>query len=87
MVRDVLKDLYDFRNIIAHGQEIPEQPYRQKCDLISTDRYRINDRDYHRPELMPESGLFMLATDVLNWLTVSIVPSDTTGLSHANHAV
>jgi hypothetical protein len=32
----VLNDLYEFRNIIAHGQEITETPYRQKSDLIST---------------------------------------------------
>ena len=61
-VRDVLNELYDFRNIIAHGQEIPEKPYRQKSDLISTNRERINYDDYYRAELMLESSLFMLTT-------------------------
>jgi len=51
-----------FRNIIAHGQEIPEKPYRQKSDLISTNGERINDHDYYRAELMLESSLFMLTT-------------------------
>jgi hypothetical protein len=50
------------RNIIAHGQEIPKQPYREKHDLISTGRQRINHDDYYYAELMLESGLFMLTT-------------------------
>jgi hypothetical protein len=62
IVREVIKDLYEFRNIIAHGQEIPEQPYRDKHDLISTGGQRINHDDYYYAELMLESGLFMLTT-------------------------
>jgi hypothetical protein len=62
VVRDVLNDLYDFRNIIAHGQEIPLHPYREKSDLIDTTGCRINCQDYYRAELMLESGLFMLTT-------------------------
>jgi hypothetical protein len=61
-VGEVLKDLYDLRNIIAHGQEIPKQPYREKHDLISTDGHRINHRDYYYADLMLESVLFMLTT-------------------------
>src|SRR5262249_49112016 len=59
---EVLKDLYNLRNIIAHGQEVPKQPYREKYDLVSTDGYRINHDSYYYAELMLESGLFMLAT-------------------------
>src|SRR5262249_14269477 len=62
IVRDVLRDLYELRNIIAHGQEIPKQPYREKHDLVSTDGHRINHADYYYAELMLESGLFMLTT-------------------------
>jgi hypothetical protein len=61
-VREVLNDLYNLRNIIAHGQEIPMQPYREKHDLISTGGQRINHDDYDYAELMAESGLFMLTT-------------------------
>lgn len=61
-VRDVLEEIYDFRNIIAHGQEIPQTPYRQKSDIISTNDERINYEDYYRAELMLESSLFMLTT-------------------------
>lgn len=66
---EVLKDLYDLRNIIAHGQEIPKEPYRERHDLISTDGHRINHDDYHYAELMLESGLFMLATALRKILT------------------
>jgi hypothetical protein len=64
VVGDVLNDLYEFRNIIAHGQEIPETPYRQKSDLMSTGGQRINYEDYHRAELLLESGLFMLTASL-----------------------
>lgn len=62
MVRDVLEDLFKFRNIIAHGQEIPVKPYRTKHELIGTNGERINTRDYYYAELMNESSLFMLTT-------------------------
>ncbi len=60
-VQDVLSDLYEFRNIIAHGQEIPISPYRQKYDLLDDRGGRINHDDYHYAELMLESALFLLA--------------------------
>ena len=61
-VHEVLSGLYGLRNIIAHGQEIPKQPYRERYDLISTGGQRINEDDYYYAELMLESGLFMLTT-------------------------
>jgi hypothetical protein len=63
-VRDLLNDVYDFRNILAHGQEIPEKPYRQKKDLVSTTGERINVQDYYYAELMLEGSLFMLTRAV-----------------------
>lgn len=59
-VQDVLADLYEFRNIIAHGQEIPKSPYRQNCGLLDINGGRINHDDYYYAELMLESGLFLL---------------------------
>jgi hypothetical protein len=59
-VRHVIEDLYDFRNIVAHGQEIPKHPYRKKYDLTTADGERINYDDYYYAELMLESGLFLL---------------------------
>lgn len=60
IVREVLNDLYEFRNIIAHGQEIPTTPYRQKTDIISTEGERINYEDCCRVDLLLECSLFML---------------------------
>lgn len=59
-VQDVLVDLYAFRNIIAHGHEIPKSPYREKHDLHDDKGARINHKDYYYAELMHESGLFLL---------------------------
>ena len=69
---EVLKDLYDLRNIIAHGQEIPKQPYREKYDLISTGGHRINQDDYYYADVMRESGLFMLTTALRKIFTESL---------------
>lgn len=73
VVREVLNDLYRFRNIIAHGQEIPKKPYREKHDLISTGGQRINHSDYLYAELMLESGLFMLTTALRRIFTEDLV--------------
>ncbi|HTU44874.1 MAG TPA: hypothetical protein VMF91_07420 [Bryobacteraceae bacterium] len=62
LVRDVLSHLYEFRNILAHGQEVPKQFFRQTYDLLSTEGERINYEDYYGAELMLESGLFTLTT-------------------------
>lgn len=60
LVGDVLENLYRFRNILAHGQEVPKVFFREKYDLVSTEGDRMNYDDYYGAELMLESGLFML---------------------------
>jgi hypothetical protein len=60
-VRDVLADMFEFRNKIAHGQEIPAKPYRQRYDLLYEGGGRINDDDYGYSDLMCEGALFLLA--------------------------
>jgi hypothetical protein len=62
VVREVLSDVYDFRNTIAHGLEIPKVPFRERCDVIATDGQRINYEDCCRIDLLLESALFMLTT-------------------------
>jgi len=61
-VKDVLADLYELRNKLAHGLEIPEQPYRQRYDLVSIRGNVINAGPYSYIDLMFESGLFLLTT-------------------------
>jgi hypothetical protein len=61
-VQDVIEKLYEFRNKIAHGQEVPEDPYRKRHDLLDENGHRINCGNYYYAELMAESALFMLAT-------------------------
>lgn len=74
-VHDVLADLYEFRNKIAHGQEIPKSPYREKYDLLDDKGVRINYDDYHYAELMIESGLFLL-TEALRKISVEGLVDD-----------
>jgi len=61
-VCEVLEDLYNFRNIIVHGREIPEHPFRRKVGLLSTGGSLITNQVYYRAELLLESGLYMLTT-------------------------
>jgi hypothetical protein len=72
-VSEVLNDLYDLRNVIAHGQEIPKHPYREKHNLISTGGLCINPDDYYYAELILESGLFMLTTALRRVFTENLV--------------
>ena len=60
VVADVIEDVYELRNLIAHGLEIPEKPYRQYCDLRSTTGERINYVNYHYGDLILDSSLFLL---------------------------
>ena len=60
-VGDVIGALYEFRNTVAHGREVPSTPYRKMYDLLDGAGNRINAQDYYDVELMLESGLFMLA--------------------------
>jgi hypothetical protein len=71
-VRDVLNELYEFRNIIAHGLEIPEIQYRRKSDLISTGGQRITYEDYYRTELLLDSALFILTTSLRRIFTENL---------------
>ncbi|MBX9600882.1 MAG: hypothetical protein K2X35_07760 [Bryobacteraceae bacterium] len=72
-VSDVLRHLYAFRSIVAHGQEIPARPYRQRHDLLSTDGDRINSGPYDYAELMEEAGLFVLTATLRKIFTESLM--------------
>lgn len=59
-VGEVLADLYAFRNLIAHGHEIPETPWRQTQPMLTTEGHSINYEPICRVDLMLESSLFLL---------------------------
>lgn len=59
-VQDVLGYLYKFRNIVAHGAEIPKFPYLQKHDFVDTNGCSFDYEYYSYAELMRESALFIL---------------------------
>jgi hypothetical protein len=61
-VRDVLADVYAFRNIIAHGHEIPETPWRQPQELLTTEGHSINYEPISRIDLILEASVFFLTT-------------------------
>ena len=60
VVAEVIGDLYEFRNIIAHGQQIPSKPYLEPYNLTCTTGPRVIDRAYRYDQLMQESARFML---------------------------
>ncbi|HLH00984.1 MAG TPA: hypothetical protein VKX49_32065 [Bryobacteraceae bacterium] len=58
--QDVVESVYDLRNTVAHGQEIPEHPYRQPYRLMSTEGEQINQIPYSYADFMLDSSLFLL---------------------------
>ncbi len=65
-VKDVVADIFDLRNLIAHGQEIPQKPFRQPYQLTSTSGEALPDTyyPYTYAELLRESALFMLTNSL-----------------------
>ncbi|HTC31767.1 MAG TPA: hypothetical protein VK724_00270 [Bryobacteraceae bacterium] len=61
-VRDVLESVHSFRNIIAHGGEIPKAPYREPYTLLGVDFLAILNDDFAYYELLLDAALFMLTT-------------------------
>lgn len=61
-VRDVLERVYACRNIIAHGGEIPEVPYRQPYTLTGIDGLAILPNGLVYIELLMDSALAMLTS-------------------------
>jgi hypothetical protein len=60
-VGEVLEDVYELRNIVAHGREIPER-FREKCDIVDTKDAKIGFRDdYSYSGVIMEAALFLLA--------------------------
>jgi hypothetical protein len=61
-VKDVLRDLYELRNKLAHGLEIPKTPYRQKYLLLgdTSGASVLHGVDYSYLNLMHESALYLL---------------------------
>ena len=63
-VGEIIGDLYDFRNIIAHGREIPKVPFREEHEMRrTTGELMIYERRGYA-ETLTEAGLFVL-TEVL----------------------
>lgn len=58
----VLNDLYDFRNIVAHGQEIPKIPYREHRAITSTEGHQINHDPLCYVDILLEAAVFLLTT-------------------------
>jgi hypothetical protein len=68
-VRDVLDRVYSFRNIIAHGGEIPKVPYREHYTLKAVDGLAIVWDDFSYVQLLLDSTLSMLTTAVRSVFT------------------
>jgi hypothetical protein len=59
-VQEVVGDLYEFRNIIAHGNELPEAPWRLKYDLLTKSGSRVNLRDYYYAQFLRDCAIFFV---------------------------
>jgi hypothetical protein len=61
-VAHVLNDVFELRNIIAHGQEIPEKPYRELYSLRSTTGEQINQIDLYYLGVLRDASRFLLTS-------------------------
>ena len=59
-VGEVAADLYDLRNLIAHGQEIPKHPFRQEYDVTRITGPGVAHLPCSYVDVLMEAGLFML---------------------------
>jgi len=60
-VGEVLEDLFDLRNKVAHGQAIPEKPFLQKRDIADAGGARMNSEGYLYSQVLMDCALFLLA--------------------------
>ena len=60
--RGVLKDIYELRNIVAHGQQIPLKPYREPYTVTSVTGEYIPYEDCSYADILIECSLFILTT-------------------------
>jgi hypothetical protein len=58
-VGEVVEDVYELRNIVAHGREIPPQ-FREKFDFVDTKGQRINYQDNSYGQVLLDCALFLL---------------------------
>jgi hypothetical protein len=68
-VGQVVGDVFELRNIIAHGQEIPKTPYREPSPLKSTTGDTINHDPLLYGDILLEASLFLLTTSLRKLFT------------------
>jgi hypothetical protein len=72
--RDVLDDLYDLRNVVAHGHEIPVKPFREPKEIISTAGELIPyGRTCFYADILLEAGLFILTATLRHIFTNGLI--------------
>jgi len=59
-IGEVLNDLYDLRNIVAHGREIPRNPFLEKFNIVDSNGHNIDLIGYTYSLVLMESALFLL---------------------------
>lgn len=59
-VGNVIEDIYAFRNIIAHGAEIPKTPYRESHAVLGIDGVSIYTGQLTYAELLADASLAIL---------------------------
>jgi hypothetical protein len=59
-IGETLGDLYDLRNIIAHGRQIPAKPFLEKFDIVDAGGTRIDGIELSYAQILTESALFLI---------------------------
>ena len=55
-----MSDLYELRNLVAHGREIPKKPFREEYDILDINGDRINTSDCFYADVIMDAALSSL---------------------------
>jgi hypothetical protein len=61
LVKEVAKDVYELRNVIAHGREVPKTPFRVGHELLDVDGRNIYWQPTTYAETLANAALFLLS--------------------------
>jgi hypothetical protein len=72
-IDEVLDHLYELRNFVAHGREIPRNPFLEKFNIVDRNGRDIDLIEYTYSQVLMESALFLLTESLRKIMTEGLV--------------
>ena len=71
-VAEIVDDIYELRNLVAHGREIPFKPFRQSHDIVDSTEAPLTYESTYAQVIM-ESALFLLVKSLRKIMVEGLV--------------